>query len=559
MPEHIYQKEDLIQRFDAILSKTFEEIDNKGIFDHFQEVKLQKGIAGSVIEQCVLGYPPDSKQEADLIIISESERKDTELKTTGMLISDNHFVAKEPMSITAVGVHDISEQTFESSHFWNKIQHMLIVYYEYLKKKDGKVTAYDYKDFPIKGYEFHEFTDEEIEGLKIDWECVHDLCEEVVSRHPGPRSKEWKNDVKEDYINSHGILRRLLTYIDLAPTYPPRFRFKQPVVSGMIAKHFGHELEQLPGRYVVLSDIDKKCHELTQEYRFMTIGDIADKFSVPRVTDKGKENKAITEQVVVKMFGGNASSLNQISIFSNFGLIAKSVAMTPSGGRTEDMKLFKIDFDEITRETIEEVDDDGNLTTRPIEFEDSELYSYFADHEFLCILFEEPEKEYVVDENGEYQRDKKGRRIEVKHPLCMNKFLGFERLVFSDEFINSKVKKLWEDIREKVMYEKLVDVIQVRKNGSTIINSDGHPSSAPNFMKSRENDVFVRGSGKDSSLVNKTETVNGIKMLPQYYWIKGSSVIDELSVQRTVSYEINPKNIDIGMVAEDTIPYGTKE
>ncbi len=558
MPEHIYKKEDLIKRFDTILNKTFEEIDNKGIFEHFQEVKLQKGIAGSVIEQCVLGYAPDTKQEADLIVISGCEKNETELKTTGMLISDNHFIAKEPMSITAVGVHDISEQKFENSHFWNKIQHMLIVYYEYLKRKDRKITAYDYKDFPIKGYEFHEFTQEEIEGLKIDWEYVHDLCEEVVNRHPGPRSKEWKNEVKDDYIDSHGILRRLLTYIDLAPTYPPRFRFKQPFVSGIIAKHFGQELEQLPGRYIVLNDIDKKCHELTQKYRLMSIGEIADIFSIPRVTDKGKENKAIAEQVIVKMFGGNASSLNQVSIFVKFGLIAKSISVTPFGGRTEDMKLFKIDFDEIVKETIEEINEDGYLITRTLEFEDSDLYSYFADHEFLCILFEEPAKEYMVDENGEYKRDNKGRRIEINHPLCMNKFLGFERLVFSDEFINNKVKKLWEDTRDKVINKKLVDVVQTRKNGSLIINADGNASSAPNFMKSKENDVFVRGAGKDSALINKTEVVNGIRMLPQYYWIKGASVINELALQKKVSNENDYKNKDIRMVAEDIIPYGTK-
>ena len=314
----------------------------------------------------------------------------------------------------------------------------------------------------------------------------------------------------------------------------------------------------MPGRYIVLNDIDKKCHELTQKYRLMSIGEIADIFSIPRVTDKGKENKAIAEQVIVKMFGGNASSLNQVSIFVKFGLIAKSISVTPFGGRTEDMKLFKIDFDEIVKETIEEINEDGDLITRTLEFEDSDLYSYFADHEFLCILFEEPAKEYMVDENGEYKRNNKGRRIEINHPLCMNKFLGFERLVFSDEFINNKVKKLWEDTRDKVMNKKLVDVVQIRKNGSLIINADGNASSAPNFMKSKENDVFVRGAGKDSALINKTEVVNGIRMLPQYYWIKGASVINELALQKKVSNENDYKNKDIRMVAEDIIPYGTK-
>ena len=70
--------------------------------------------------------------------------------------------------------------------------------------------------------------------------------------------------------------------------------------------------------------------------------------------------------------------------------------------------------------------------------------------------------------------------------------------------------------------------------------------------------MFVRGAGKDSALINKTEVVNGIRMLPQYYWIKGASVINELALQKKVSNENDYKNKDIRMVAEDIIPYGTK-
>lgn len=117
MPDHIYSKEELIQRFDSILGKTFEEIDDIGMFEHVQEFNLQKGVAGSVVEQCVLRYPPDSKQEADLIVVEGGHEISTELKTTGMVIKDGRFVAKEPMSITAVGVYELADQSFEKSHF----------------------------------------------------------------------------------------------------------------------------------------------------------------------------------------------------------------------------------------------------------------------------------------------------------------------------------------------------------------------------------------------------------------------------------------------------------
>ncbi len=518
MSEHIYDKSDLINRFESILGLTLEKIDNKNFFERIKEYSLQKGVAGSLIEQCVLGYEPDSKQEADLIVCDGEKEIRTELKTTGMVISEKpveHFVAKEPMSITAVGIYDIAEQTFETSHFWEKLEHMLIVYYQYMA--NHSVEAYDYRMFPIKGYEFHEFEELEVEALRQDWENVRSLAEQIINHHPGERNKEWKEVVKQEYIDTHGELRRVLNYIDLAPKFPPRFRLKKTIVSSIIAKHFGYELEQLPGRYSTISDIDKKCKELTEQYSGELIGSLARRFDIPIVSEKGIDKKGVAENIVTAMFGGSSKKINQIEIFEKFGFIAKTIVMTSAGGRTEDMKLFHVNFDEIVlREMIE---DDG--TVREFVFEDSEFYSYFADHEILCIVFQEPNLTMIESPEKVYYARPKS--------LSANKFIGFKRILFSDEFIDKTVRRLWEDIRDKVINNKLVDVVQRDSDGFPKVNRSGDISSAPNFMKSKDNAVFMRGSGIDSALVHKTECVDGIKMLPQYVWIKGTAIIDELN------------------------------
>lgn len=518
MSEHIYDKSDLINRFDQILELTLEQIDNKRFFDRVKEYPLQKGVAGSLIEQCVLGYEPDCKQEADLVVFDGDKKIKTELKTTGIVVSEKpveHFVAKEPMSITAVGIYDLTEQTFETSHFWAKLEHMLIVYYQYMS--DYPVEAYDYRGFPIKGYEFHEFDEVDVEVLRQDWENVRFFVEQIVKCHPGERNKVWKESVKQDYIDTHGKLRKVLNYIDLAPKFPPRFRLKKPIVSLIIARHFGYKLEQLPGRYSTISDIDKKCRELTELYSGELIGSLAKKFDIPIVSEKGIDKKGVAENIVTAMFGGISKKINQIEIFEKFGLIAKTIVMTSVGGRTEDMKLFHVDFNEICLQEI--IEEDG--TVREFVFEDSEFYSYFADHEMLCIVFQEPDSTMV---------ELQGRDYFVRpNSLSANKFIGFKRLLFSDEFIDNTVRRLWEDLRDKVMNNKLVDVVQYDSNGLPKINKSGDVSSAPNFMKSKDNAVFMRGSGVDSALIHKTECVNGIKMLPQYVWIKGIAIVDELN------------------------------
>ena len=522
--EHIYSKADLINRFDAIMNKTLGEIDDLGILSRAREYVLQKGIAGTIIEQCVLRYPPDSNQKPDLIVVDGDTRTPTELKTTGVRTSRaggrQHYIAKEPMSITAVGVYDIAEQTFYESHFWKKVQHMLIVYYNYLA--NSPVPPADYAPFPVKGFEFHEFNDDDIETLKQDWLHVHSLCESIISNHPGLRDRAWKEAVKEEYINRHRALRQCLSYIELVPKFPPRFRLKKSIVDTMVANHFGFMLEQLPGRYTTISDIDRKCNELQAEYAGRTISELAELFGVPIRTIDDDESKSLAEQIVVKMFGGESSKLNRVELFQRFGLIAKTITITPSGGKTEDTKLFHIDFEEMTQ--TEYVNEDGSV--RSFEFEDSELYEYFSGNEFLCIVFQEPPKEYTRDPVS-------NRKKLVKHPLAMNKFLGFRRLVFSDDFINNSVRFCWEDTRAKIFNNSLVDVIKRLKNGTEKHLRNGEISSAPNFVKSSQNTVFIRGGGKDSSSTHKTECVNGIRMLPQFIWIKGQAVIDELGITPT--------------------------
>ncbi len=549
MKEHKFSKSDVIYRLEQCLNRTLGEIDNKGIFADVKRFKLQKGIAGTIIEQSVFGYEPDSEQKPDLVIIDVGVPVKTELKTTGLVVNlkpKKHFEAKEPMSITAVGIYDISGQTFETSHFLAKIENLLLVYYHYLSS--SAVDVSEYKDFPIVGYEFHKFTNEEMAILKKDWENVHALCKEVLSWHPVINDKSWKEAVKQDYIKVHGRLRSILTFVNLAPTFPPRFRLKKPVVSAIVANHFGYSLEQLPGRYLSMLDVDAKCNEITRKFKGFKISELAELLGVPY--EPNKENKAISERIVVALFGGSSSKLNQVELFAKFGLIAKTVTITNKGGRTEDMKLYHIDFNEMVKTQIE----DEELGERDFVFEDSEMYSYFSDHEFLCILFREPEPVYQIGKDGAKKNiNKKGDNV----------FVGFKRLVFDDGFLDKHVRPVWLDTRDKIINDKLVDVVSKTKDGKVIYNKSGDISSAPNFMKSSESVVFFRGSGKDSSLINKTECVNGIKMLPQYLWIKGSVIVNLLGVRSdvhsvndgsnsaSVAFKEGEDLSSLGFVAED--------
>lgn len=482
---HSFHKEELKQILDNVLNKTLGEADVNHVFDKTEKNPKITGIAGDVIEQSVLGFASDNLQRPDLKVDGIA----TELKTTGICLSKKgrKYEAKEPMTITAVSPDKIVLEQFEHSNLWHKLKHMLLVYYHYASAKT--VKASEYADFYIRGYEFHEFDADDEARLKNDWEIVRNFILEIQNTYENPQSQ---------YPRISSELRDRLVYLDTAPKWPhhPRFRLKRRVVTGIVQNHFGDRLEQLPEHYYGYADLDKKCHAVTQKDAGKTVLELAEQyhlFAPDRRNWYRICSKSVNEAVIVRMFGGASKKLNRIELFQKFGVIGKTVTVTRAGNRTEDTKLFAIDFDE--------------WTDQHISFKESRIYDYFTNHQFLCMLFEEPSKEA---------------------PLHENRFLGFKRLSFPEDFIWREVKSVWEEVRSLVLENKLEETVCFGKNGQMGINQKtGTVRTSLNFPKSKDHRVFIRGGGIDARF--KTESVNGIRMYRQYVWIKGSYITEALS------------------------------
>lgn len=476
---HAYTKSELINIFNECLNKTLGDIDKNNVLNRAKMNPKITGIAGDVIEQSVLGYPSDNRQAPDLDVDGEA----VELKTTGIRFSKvntNQFEAKEPMSITAVSPDKIVYEEFENSSFWHKVRKMLLVYYLYLA--DHTVPASEYANFPIMGYEFHEFSEDEQKALRQDWQTVRDFIKVLQKTY---------DDYKKEYPRISSELRPKLFLLDTAPKWPhpPRFRLKRSFVTSIVQAYFDKqsEFERLPEKYASYADVDRKCHELTKSFQGKTIAELVSIFGI----EGTNISKSISEQIAVRMFGGKNTKIGKIQIFQAAGIIGKTITITKGGFRTEDMKLFPIDFNEL-------LDPD-------VEFDNSSFADFFFNRQLLCIIFEEPAPNSGLEENV---------------------FVGFKRYSFSDAFIEEKVQPVWDNIRKTVFENRLVDVVQLDKNGQPRVNKNGQISSAPNFPKSKDGPVFVRGGGKDST--EKPEEINGVSMYRQYIWLSGKFIADEL-------------------------------
>lgn len=472
---HFFHREELERILDECLNKTLGEVDKNNVFDRTKIHPKITGIAGDVIEQSVLGYPPDTRQEPDLDV----DGVKTELKTTGIkyIRNNTQFVAKEPMSITAVSPDTIVDETFDDSNFWHKLAHLLFVFYLY--DSPTTVKAAEYANFPIKGFKFYEFNSEDTEILKNDWTIVRNFISCLQDNY---------DDYENEYPRISYELRPQLMYIDTAPKWPnkPRFRLKRTVVTSIVQDHFGESLEQLPKTYTSYSEIYETCHELTDQYKGKAIHELVDLLDINVRT----VNKSIGEQIIVKMFGGLSKKMQDIKLFNKLGIIGKTLTLTERGLRKEDMKLFTIDFSEFTEDA---------------EFEDSQIFDYFANNKFLCIIFQRPHANAKWNDNI---------------------FLGFKIINFDGDFIENDVRNTWERIKDLVVNDKLEDVIVLDKQGQPRRNRSGNIMSAPNFPKSSEGNVFVRGTSSTSDV--KPLTLNGIKMYNQQIWVKGLYIVEKL-------------------------------
>ena len=485
--EQVFTKDELSHILDSTIGKTLLEVDKCNVFDRTRNNPKITGIAGDVIERSVLGYMSNNKNTPDILVDGVA----TEVKVTGVKYKiekggEGHYVAKEPMTITAVSVETLGSQVFEKSTFHDKIDSLLIVYYHYLYK--GKVLAADYADFPIVGYEFHRFTDEEMRKLRNDWTIIHDFIKDI---------NENSEDPKKEYPRLSSELRGVLLCLDTAPKWPnkPRFRFKRSFLTGIVKDHFDvrRGMEELSlESFDSYGDLEGLCKRVSDMYRGRTISELASEFGIKIGSNSIK--KDVGSSLVVKMMGGDVRRMKDLSVLDKVGVIPFTIVLNPNGRSTEATKLMRIDFDEFL--------DEG------LVFQESYIYDYFLNNSFLAVVFEETEKGV----------------------LRSSRFLGFKKLVFSTNFIKKHVRRTWKDVRRTVRCGNLCESVVRKADGTIRYTKSGVPSTSINFPKARSHDVFLRGSGSNAKY--KTEEVCGIRMYRQNIWIRGPVMVEFLDSVR---------------------------
>ena len=347
------------------VGKTLGEVDKSNQFARTENSKKITGIAGDVIEQSVFGYKRDAKQECDI----EIDGILTELKTTGVRIPKRelkklqgktyasynaHLSAKEGISITGVTLNPYIQLDFMTSHFWEKSERLLIVFYEYDSYKS--VPASDYAKFRIVDYCYNTFSDEDRNKLCNDWEIVRNYLKPYYDEYQDEEERNAK------LVGFTHALRPQLLFIELVPSFKkkengdyqkPRYRLKKSFVDYIVKGHFQKTRRHLeidlkcPNKkykerkelglrktFSSFTELDARCHELNSLFKGHTLSQLKEELGI----DSAISTKDFTSKCILKMFDANCNRLNKISEFSKAGIICKTISII---FKREKIKIFK--------------------------------------------------------------------------------------------------------------------------------------------------------------------------------------------------------------------------
>ena len=118
-----------------------------------------KGNFGHYLEKFYFGFNPNNNPEPDFSYV------DIELKSGAIVETSKGFRAKERLAIGIINFCNIVNESFESSHVWEKLKMPLLVFHVYKKGEDPR-------NYKVSNVNIVQYTNAEIAQIRDDWNFV---------------------------------------------------------------------------------------------------------------------------------------------------------------------------------------------------------------------------------------------------------------------------------------------------------------------------------------------------------------------------------------------------
>lgn len=129
--------------------------------DEIENHKIKgKGNFGQLLEKYYFGYDLNSNSEPDF------PEAGIELKTSPLKVLKNKSIrSKERLVLNIINYLEVHKEEFESSSFWKKNAHLLLIFYLY----DKDINLLDYV---IKLVDEWKYPESDLKVIKNDWETI---------------------------------------------------------------------------------------------------------------------------------------------------------------------------------------------------------------------------------------------------------------------------------------------------------------------------------------------------------------------------------------------------
>lgn len=379
----------IVEYAQRLENKTIDEVNCEqnsyaGIHHNSQRIgqnqdKKNKGAFGNYLEEAYFGKKNDNKSQADFPLAH------LELKASPLKMLSNYEVrVKERLVLNHFTFSGIDKETFENSHFKEKNENILLVFYHY----DSKLLPGSLK---IQIADLWQCLKEDEAQLRADWQTI------VNKVHAGKAHEISESDTL--YLGACTKGATATTSMQVQPHSNIKARGRALCFKTCYINHIYQILLQRKqhGRILenrILSEnetFEQKINALFNPY----LKKSAEEICAMRGENYNRANKSRYADIARKIVGLKKSEDNLYE-FNASGIQLKTIRVEPNGTSIESLSFKNVDFCGIVDEEWEESDFYSAITSKFIFVlfkHDSKDSEYYLDR---VVFWQIPESDYQI-------------------------------------------------------------------------------------------------------------------------------------------------------------------
>lgn len=359
-----------------LIGKTFADVCKEDtvnavvtINDGYEEAhsdRKRKGGLGDLIEERFFHYECNSDSRPDF------PDAGVELKVTPFKENkDGSLSAKERLIITMIDYFKVVDESFESSHLWNKAKLILLIYYLYQE------AIQDRLDYKIKYAQLFTPPAADLMIIKQDYE-------KIVSKIKAGKAHEL-SESDTLYLgaatkSSDSSVRRAQPFSDESAK-PRAFSFKTSYMTYVLNNYI------VPGKKtyesIIKNDIDGDFEEYIKNkidaYRGYTVSALCKLFDI----DYEKPPKNLGAIIAYKILGISGNNAEE---FVKANIVTKTIRIENNDRIKESMSFPTFKFNELIHE----------------KWEDSTFGNYLRETRFFFVVYKYNEKKELVLQGSQF-------------------------------------------------------------------------------------------------------------------------------------------------------------